>query len=290
MSSVSTSMLVAAATVQRARGDPGAEDAAIARACLRLCGGGGPGLLRLVDSAPGRILLALLERLLLPGLRAHYAWRKRRIAQWAGQACIDGSAQLLLIGAGYDGLGCALARRHPDLHVFELDREVSVAIKRRALEQLSLHPPRLHLLATDLMHADPLATLRDCAEFDAGRPTLCVAEGVLMYLSWPQARALLSRLARELASPAIVATAMETRDGLPGFRREHAWVRPWLRRRGEPFLWGCDRPELPALLGACGLRLQALADPAEPGDPDPSPGEWLFLARRIGASGAAPPH
>ena len=290
MSRVSTSMLVAAATVQHARGQPGNEDAAIARACLRLCGNAGTGLLRLIDSAPGRILLALLERLLLPGLRAHYAWRKRRIAQWARQACIDGSAQVLLIGAGYDGLGCALARQHPELRVFELDRDASVAIKRRALEQLGLHPPRLQLLATDLMYADPLTTLRDCTEFDAGRPTLCVAEGVLMYLSWPQTRALLSRLAQELASPTIVATAMETRDGLPGFRREHAWVRPWLRRRGEPFLWGCDRTELPALLGACGLTLQALADPAASDDPDPSPGEWLFLARRIGASGAAPPH
>lgn len=289
MSPVSTSMLVAAATVQRARGQPGSEDAAIARACLRLCGTAGTGLLRLIDSAPGRILLALLERLLLPGLRAHYAWRKRRIAQWARQACVDGSAQVLLIGAGYDGLGCALARQHPELHVFELDRDASVAIKRRALQQLGLHPPHLQLLATDLTHADPLASLRDCGDFDAGRPTLCVAEGVLMYLSWSRAQALLRRLAQELASPTVVATAMERRDELLGFRREHAWVRPWLRRRGEPFLWGCGRTELPAWLGACGLRLQALADPADPGDPDPSPGEWLFLARRIGASDTAPP-
>ncbi|SFL21207.1 class I SAM-dependent methyltransferase [Lysobacter sp. cf310] len=280
MSSVSTSMLVAAATVQRTRAHVEAEDAAIARACLAQCGGAGSALLWLVDHAFGRLVLAWLERVLLPGLRAHYAWRKRRIAQWARQACADGAAQVVLLGAGYDGLGCMLARRHPGLRVFELDREASIAIKRRALQALCLHPTGLYLRATDLARADPLAALRSGGDFDPKLPTLCIAEGVLMYLSQAQASALLSALARDLARPTVVATAMDLRAGRPGFHREHAWVRRWLARRGEPFLWGCGRPELTAALSACGLQLQALADPADPVDPDPSPGEWLFLARR----------
>lgn len=280
MSRVSTSMLVAAATLQRARAQPGAEDAAIARACLDQCGSAGSVLLWLVDHAFGRLVLAMLERVLLPGLRAHYAWRKRRIAQWARQACADGVAQVLLLGSGYDGLGCALAHQHPGLRVFELDREASIAIKRRALQALCLHPTGLHLHATDLARADPLAALRSGGDFDPKLPTLCIAEGVLMYLSQAQASALLSGIARDLAQPTIVATAMDLREGRPGFHREHPSVRRWLRRRGEPFLWGGGRAELTAVLSACGLRLQALADPTDPVDPDPSPGEWLFLARR----------
>lgn len=283
MSRVSTSMLVAAATVQRGRAQPGTEEVAIARACLAQCGGAGAVLLWLVDNAFGRLALAMLERVLLPGLRAHYAWRKRRIAQWARQACADGAAQVVLLGAGYDGLACTLAREHPGLRVFELDREASIAIKRRALHQLCLHPSGLHLLATDLSYADPLAALRRSGAFDPKLPSLCIAEGVLMYLSQAQASVLLSALARDWAQPTIVATAMDLRDGRPCFHREHAWVRRWLRQRGEPFLWGCGRCELATVLSACGLRLQALAEPADPVDPDPSPGEWLFLARRLDA-------
>ncbi|NUO74804.1 MAG: SAM-dependent methyltransferase [Lysobacter sp.] len=283
MSGLSTSMLVAAATVQRASTDIDRQDATIARACLRRGGRAGTILLRLIDHALGRAGLALLERLLLPGLRAHYAWRKRRIADWAQRACEQGIAQVVMIGAGYDGLGCALAQRHPQLHVYELDRPASIAIKREALNKVCLHPSRLRLLAVDLAHTDAIAALRDCADFDAERPTLCIAEGVLMYLDPARAQALLQQLAQALADPTLIATVMESQATRPGFRREHRWVRAWLQRRGEPFRWGCAGDELPQRLRACGWKLQTLADPEDRLDPDPSPGEWLFLARRPGA-------
>ncbi|UHQ23766.1 SAM-dependent methyltransferase [Lysobacter sp. 5GHs7-4] len=280
MSGLSTSMLVAAATAQRASADIDRQDATIARACLRRCGGAGTVLLRLIDHALGRAGLAVLERLLLPGLRAHYAWRKRRIANWAQHACEQGVAQVVMIGAGYDGLGCALAQRHPQLQVYELDRPASIAIKREALNELCLHPSRLRLLAVDLARTDAIAALRDCADFDAGRPTLCIAEGVLMYLDPARADSLLRQLAQALADPSLIATVMASQAGRPGFRREHRWVHAWLQRRGEPFRWGCARDELSQRLRACGWQLQTLADPEDRLDPDPSPGEWLFLAQR----------
>ena len=283
MSRLSTSMLVAAATVQRARNGVANQDARIARACLQSCDTGGAILLRLIDHALGRVLLALLERFLLPDLRAHYAWRKRRIAGWAQQACERGIAQVVLIGAGYDGLGCVLAQRHPELRVFELDRAASIAIKREALNALCLHPPHLHLLPVDLAQTDAIAALRDGGGFDADLPTLCIAEGVLMYLEPKQAQASLRRLAQALTDSTLIATAMASRAGRPCFRREHVWVRAWLQRRGEPFLWGCQHEQLSDWLHACGWRLHTLADPADPLDPDPSPGEWLFLAQRPSA-------
>jgi len=287
MSSVSTAMLVAAATVQQAQKQTElAQQAQLARACLERCGAGGRWLLRLVDHAPGRVCLSALEALALPGLREHYAWRKRRIAQWAERACADGAAQAVLIGSGYDGLGWRLAQRHPALRVFELDRADSVAIKGEALRQLRAELPRPHLLGADLGRDDALRTLLADPAFDPDLPTLCVAEGVLMYLQPARARHLLHALAQRLPRTVLVATAMELRCGRPRFRRERPWVCGWLQRRGEPFLWGCEREALGAWLAECGWILRELAEPGVPDDPDPSPGECFFLAH---GAAAAPP-
>ncbi|MBX9401461.1 SAM-dependent methyltransferase [Lysobacter sp. BMK333-48F3] len=282
MNGVSTAMLVAAASVRdgRERGEPSAQ-AQLARACLERCGAGGRGLLRLVDHALGRSCLSALEALALPGLRGHYAWRKRRIAQWADRACADAAAQAVLIGAGYDGLGYGLAQRHPRLRVFELDRADTVAVKREALRSVRAHAPRLRLLATDLQRDEALGELFADPGFDPVRPTLCVAEGLLMYLPPARAQRLLGELARRLPPCSVLlATAMELRRGRARFRRERPWVRAWLRRRGEPFRWGCERDAIGAWLGACGWTLHALAEPEDSDDPDPSPGEWLFMAER----------
>lgn len=287
MSSVSTAMLVAAATVQHGYGRVElAQQTQLARACLERCGAGGRWLLRLVDHALGRACLSALEALALPGLRGHYAWRKRRIAQWAERACADGAAQAVLIGSGYDGLGWNLTQRHPALRVFELDRADSVAIKREALRQLQADTSRLRLLEADLERDDALGTLLADPAFDPDLPTLCVAEGVLMYLRPARAQYLLHALAQRLPRSILVATAMELRRGRPRFRRERPWVRVWLQRRGEPFRWGCERDALGAWLGACGWTLHALAESGDPDDPDPSPGEYLFLAH---GAAAGPP-
>jgi methyltransferase (TIGR00027 family) len=282
---VSTAMLVAAATVRQAhaQAEP-VQQAQLARACLQRCGAGGRGLLRLVDHALGRACLGALEALVLPGLRGHYAWRKRRIAQWTDRACADGAAQALLIGTGYDGLGWRLAQRHPALRVFELDRADTVAIKREALRELRADASRLHLIEADLERDDALGRVFADPGFDPVQPTLCVAEGVLMYLPSMRAQQLLRALSQQLSSPTLVATAMELRHGRPRFRRERPWVRGWLRRRGEPFRWGCERDALGEWLAACGWSLCALAEPGDPDDPDPSPGEWLFLGQCAAAS------
>ncbi|ALN63450.1 hypothetical protein GLA29479_2584 [Lysobacter antibioticus] len=287
MSSVSTAMLVAAATVQRGYGRVElTQQAQLARACLERCGAGGRWLLWLVDRALGRACLSALEVLALPGLRGHYAWRKRRIVHWAERACADGATQAVLIGSGYDGLGWSLAQRYPALRVFELDRADSVAIKREALRQLRADTSRLRLLGADLERDDALGTLLADPAFDPGRPTLCVAEGVLMYLQPGRAQQLLRALAQRLPRTVLVATAMELRRGRPRFRRERPWVRGWLQRRGEPFRWGCERDALDAWLAECSWILRELAEPGDPDDPDPSPGEWLFLAHCAAAAPA----
>lgn len=279
---LSTSMLVAAAAVRQARhdADPAVRrNALLARACLQACGPSGTRLLCAVDRAAGRGLLAVLEALYLPGLRAHYAWRKRHIRRWALQSCARGARQVLILGAGFDGLSLHLLAQVPALRVFEIERARSVAIKQTALDALGLHEPRLSLVAADLASVPVAATLGALPAFDPRCPSLIVAEGVLMYLDRAALRRLLDGLAQSLPGAELIATAMDRRaSGAPGFARQRPWVGRWLERAGEPFRWGETREALESLLEDNGVRLRCLADPQVGDDPDPSPGEWLFAA------------
>lgn len=275
MPRLSTAQVLAAAAVLQARaGAPAsAWNARVAAACLRHGGGAGNGLLRATGTRLGRCMLRWLEYALLPGIGAHYAWRKRRIRAWAEHACTDGMRQLVILGAGFDALGVELADRIPHLHVYEVDLAPTIAIKQRALASLGIEQPRLHFVALDLAQA----SLAGAAHFDPDAPTLVIAEGVLMYLPAPAAIRLLHGLAGLLRQARCIATAMQTRgDGRADFLHARPWLRRWLRWSGEPFRWGCSRAALPATLLPAGLALDTLADPDDPADPDPCPGEWLF--------------
>ncbi len=277
---MSTSLLLAAAAVRQAHTDPtpGAQhNAVLARACLERAGKTGRHLLRAVDTALGRGLLRLVEAGCLPGIGAHYAWRKRRIGQWAAQACADGARQVLILGAGLDGLSHRLLAQTPALHVFEFDRAGTLALKRDALRALRLDDPRLHLCPGELGKVPLARWQRGLPGFVPEQPTLVIAEGVLMYLPLEATQALLRQLARALPDARLIATAMDLRpNGAPGFARQRPWVRTWLERRGEPFRWAAPRQALPVLLGHSGVRLTAIAEPGGPDDPDPAPGEWVF--------------
>ncbi|MFK3647828.1 class I SAM-dependent methyltransferase [Lysobacter enzymogenes] len=292
MERISTSMLLAAACVRHARRDrdPAVQrDAALARACLQGCGAAGRRLLWAVDHAFGRLLLRMAEALYLPGIGAHYAWRKRHIRRWALRACTQADAgrarQVVVLGAGFDGLSLHLLARAPTLRAFEIDRAHSVAIKRAALAQIGVDDPRLVLVAADLTCEPIEAVLRAMPGFDPSLATLAIAEGVLMYLAPADLRALMRGLARTLPQAQLIATAMALRaDATPGFACQRPWVGGWLRRAGEPFRWGVSRAGLDASLREAGIELHCVADPQAPADPDPSPGEWVFAGSLMPAA------
>ncbi|WP_369980862.1 class I SAM-dependent methyltransferase [Xanthomonas bundabergensis] len=279
MARLSTAQVLAAAAVLQARtgADGPAWNARVAEACLRHGGGTGARLLQALGTRTGRGLLRLLEDAMLPGITAHYAWRKRRIRAWVEQACADGTGQVVILGAGFDGLGAELAGGAAQPRVYEVDLAPTIALKRRALASLRFDQPRLHFVACDLAQAALPAALVGAPQFDPDAATLVIAEGVVMYLPIPAALRLLHGLAGLLRQARCIATAMQTRaDGRADFVLARPWLRHWLRWNGEPFRWGCSRAALPGALRRAGLAMDALADPDDQADPDPCPGEWLF--------------
>jgi O-methyltransferase involved in polyketide biosynthesis len=274
----STSLLITAAALLQDRDTTASWEKPFARAVLAGAGSAGKRLLQLTHHGVGRCALRLLQHCVLPGIAAHYRWRKRRIVAWVEAILRDGATQLVVLGAGFDVLGAWIAVRHPQVRVIESDRAGSLALKARAMASIRLGASNLHLVAADLAHPADRAVVDVLEACDVARPTVIVAEGLLMYLPTQQVTALMRELAGGFrVPPQLVATAM-SRDarGRVGFVQQSFLVRRWLQHRGEPFRWGSARSELASTLRSLGIALDALADPDDARDPDPCPGEWLF--------------
>lgn len=203
-------------------------------------------------------LLRGVERAVLPGIITHYLARKHWLERAATAALDGGCTQVVVLGAGFDSLAWRLHRLRPAVRFFELDHPATQAPKRAALRVEA----NFTFLAADLATESPAAALRTCPAFSTARPTLFLAEGLLMYFPEKRVTALLRALVALTLPPATVLFSFMTQapGGAITFRGEHAAVSWWLRRQREPFQWGITRAALPAFLRSCGLQLAALAD------------------------------
>jgi O-methyltransferase involved in polyketide biosynthesis len=86
--------------------------------------------------------------------------------------------------------------------------------------------------------------------FDPAKRTFWIAEGLLMYFPEHIVSSLMKTLS-SLSAPGsqLAFTVMEKQqDGHVRFDSQTQLVDWWLRRRGEPFLWGTTRSELAQLI------------------------------------------
>jgi methyltransferase (TIGR00027 family) len=228
-----------------------------------------------------------MERHLLPGVQAHFLLRKHRIAHWAERSIAAGTRQIIILGAGMDGLGLHLSQANPDLLVVEVDHPATQALKRQILEDVA--PGHgLSLVAADLGAAIAYERLASTG-LRLDQATFVIAEGLLMYLPARACLKLLDRFATRLAGKLEIAfSAMESNaNGRVGFARPHALIDRWLQWRGEPFCWGTSPERIKGCLRQRGLRVCEI----NRGDETPSPafprwtpctGETLYLAERAG--------
>ena len=193
--------------------------------------------------APTRMLWRLVECMILPGIMAHYWHRKRWIERRCRESIADGFQRIVVVGAGFYTLAVRLAAEFPRIDWLEIDHPATQRAKRRALGvELGSN---LQMVAVDLA-ADPMPT----GLFDDGRPTLVIAEGLLMYLS-PET---IDRLFQALATLRAPSTRMvfsfmsKWPDGSTGFLPRSRWVERWLAWRGEPFAWSIEAQKIGSFL------------------------------------------
>ncbi|MFN0132808.1 MAG: class I SAM-dependent methyltransferase [Phycisphaerales bacterium] len=255
----------------------------VANAVHALSEGPGRALVRALRTRPGRALARGVERLLLPGFVAHVVLRRVIVWHLVERAAADGCTQIIVLGAGLDDLADRASARL-GLAAFAVDRHV--------LSRAASAPERSHRVAADLTADEPLAPVLRHPAFDPTRPTLVVAEGLLMYLPRHFAQRLLRSAAVIPACRSLLATVMSPdKRGAARFQGQHRLIDRWMRKRGEPFRWGVPNHGIASLLEPCGWRPQLVAetrDPsivglhAEPRGPTvpPARGEIIVLATR----------
>ena len=195
-----------------------------------------------------RPIETLIERITIPGILLHYALRKKCINELARSALASGVAQVVILGAGFDPLSAELQQDFPTVGFWEIDHPATQRHKMRACSEIRIE--RVHFVAVDLSTAglDTNALIR--TGFDPAKRTFWIAEGLLMYFPADIVSSLIRTLS-SLSAPGsqLAFTFMEEQsDGHTRFDSQTKLVDWWLRRRGEPFLWGTTGSELAELI------------------------------------------
>ncbi len=207
-------------------------------------------------------LVAVIERLTIPGMALHYLLRKQYLERVVRDCLNAGTAQLVVLGAGFDTLALRLQREFAETFFFELDHPATQHVKQQALEIHQVRLPRVTFLPVDFTRDSLAQNLLNCRDYNPTAPTLFVAEGVLMYLPVEKVRDIFQFIRAHAGSGSRFAfTFLEPRaDGEITFKRSTKGVDLWLKLRGEPFRWGIERDNLAGFLRANGFALHELAN------------------------------
>jgi methyltransferase, putative, TIGR00027 family len=200
--------------------------------------------LKIVQQPWFRPIARLVERLTIPGILVHYALRKKCIRQLARSALANGVTQVAILGAGFDPLSSELQREFPTAGFWEIDHPATQRYKVRACSEIGIE--RVRFVAVDLSAAGLEREALIKSDFDPAKRTFWIAEGLLMYFPADVVSSLMKTLST-LSAPGseFAFTFMEKQgDGRLRFDSQTKLVDSWLRRRGEPFLWGTTRREL----------------------------------------------
>jgi methyltransferase (TIGR00027 family) len=191
-----------------------------------------------------RPIAKLVERITIPGILLHYALRKKCIRELVRSALANGVAQVVILGAGFDPLSSELQWEFSTPLFCEIDHPATQRLKARACSELGTE--RVHFVGVDLSAAGLDRQALISSGFDPAERTFWIAEGLLMYFATDAVSSLIRTLSRLSAPRSQLAfTFMEkSGDGQLRFDSQTKLVDSWLRRHGEPFLWGTTRSEL----------------------------------------------
>jgi len=219
---------------------------------------------RAAGRIPGAWALALRAwEAFAPGYYEYELARTRYIDGVLHGELEAGIDQLVLVGSGYDSRVYRFAEQLADVRTFEIDREVTLELKRRRAVKRGYRADQAVQVALDLNLATPLEALRRHGYDDDAR-TLFVCSGVLMYVDPDAVDRLFGFVAEAGDGSSIcfdyaVAAAMENPADHYGARQMLRNV----RRAGEPYKFAVDPPVLPALLDRQGLHLISSAPPED---------------------------
>ena len=166
-------------------------------------------------------------------------------------AISDGVAQIVSVGAGYDGRFLRYAA--PGVRWFELDHPATQADKRERLDLLGLDATGVGFASADFT-TDDIGTALIAAGLDSSAVSLFTCEGVTGYLDV----ATIKRLIRALRDSSSVGSRMAIEIPLVTERDDdharRASLQATVGSLGEPLVGAIARDDLPAFVAATGWR------------------------------------
>ncbi len=215
--------------------------------------------LKQIESWWGYRLLALKEKLILPGIALHYVLRKRCIEEYVLEELNNGVTQVVNLGAGLDTLSFRLSKKHPGVRFIEIDHPATQATKRQVLRGRTEQVDNLHFLPVDFEKQILGDALSASSCFKRDQATLYIVEGVLMYLSVTSVKQLLESLT--LLSPnqtKLIFTAIEPSE--INMKSYGLLFRFYLKFKNEPLLWTCKKENIKGFLSESAYTLCRLRD------------------------------
>lgn len=203
---------------------------------------------------PQPLLRWVLERA-APGSYGFAIARTRCFDDALLSEAAGGVEQIVILGAGYDSRVLRFARELKNARVFEVDHPGTQARKMEILlHSVPSIPANVQYVRVDF-NCDSLETELNKKGFSRTRRTLFLWEGVSYYLPKPVVAGIL-RFAASCGSGSSIIFDYALRKFVEGdtgtYGGEH--VSRWLRKIGEPFVFGLNPHETPHFLSACGLR------------------------------------
>ena len=221
---------------------------------------------KLVTWGAIRKMILLAEKLVKPGLTAHYALRKKHIENLVVRSLKDKDlVQVVIVGCGFDTLAIRLHREYPDVRFFELDGEKLISRKERALRQCGVPADNLHFLKLSDNTDAIKRSLAECPDFSTVKKTLFLIEGVLMYLEPAQVTALFKLFGDFSRENKVIFTFLE-----PGGAYEKQ-DRPlaekladlWLKQKGESYKWSVGKEVLCQFFRSLEMEIVSVSSPQE---------------------------
>jgi methyltransferase (TIGR00027 family) len=218
-------------------------------------------LQRCINNRLFRWSAKVVERLTIPGILLHYVLRKRYLEQLVRTSLGDGFTQVIILGAGFDTLAMRLHQEFAQVRFIEIDHPATQRLKTDVVRNRGMALPNVTFLGVDLTCQTLTHWLLACSDYCPAKPAFFVAEGMLMYFTLEEVRAMLRFICAHAGSGSRLAfTFLEPQaGGAINFKTSSKAVDLWLRLRGEPFRWGISREDLPAFLETQGFSLRELA-------------------------------
>ena len=195
------------------------------------------------------------------GLVDHVALRTAAIDRALGDACREGVAQVVILGAGLDARAWRLSALL-GLTIFEVDHPATQRLKRSRVAGLDPRAAEVHFVPVDFAREDLGARLGEEGH-DPDQPTFWIWEGVTMYLPVEAMCATLDVLARRSPPGSTLAVTYHSEQDRFWLARIPRLVHLGFELLGEPLVNVMSSERFRALLGDAGWDVAADSGPRD---------------------------